>query len=201
MLLRLGGLSAGVRASPAAKLRHLATPLEKNRLDFEAHQLFCFLSPVLEDHQKFSSFFCPPTSPHLTSRPLPRQNLDFQSLHLCSELTNYLEKQYMHSVSPPPYGPTLSYPVFIVLAALGERFKLVCPNFMLRILFCHLPSLTVTLVINIIYIFHKNWEKEVSPQLPLFLSTLGNHYHFFSMFPSDLFSGGSLSSSDTYTTP
>ena len=66
MLLRLGGLSAGVRASPAAKLRHLATPLEKNRLDFEAHQ-FCFLSPVLEDHQKFSSFFCPclppPTSP------------------------------------------------------------------------------------------------------------------------------------------
>lgn len=102
----------------------------------------------------------------------------------------------MHSVSPPPYGPILSFPVFVVLAALAERFKLVFPNFVLRILFCHLPSLTVTLVINIIYIFHKNWEKEVSPQLPLFLSTLGNLYHYFSTFPSDLFSGGSLSSSD-----
>ena len=61
----------------------------------------------------------------------------------------------MHSVSPPPCGPVLSFPVSVVLAALGERFKLVFPNFMLRILFCHLPSLTVTLVINIIYIFHK----------------------------------------------
>ena len=107
----------------------------------------------------------------------------------------------MHSVSPPPCGPVLSFPVSVVLAALGERFKLVFPNFVLRILFCHLPSLTVTLVINIIYIFHKNWEKEVSPQLPLFLSTLGNLYHYFSTFPSDLFSGGSVSSNDTYTTP
>lgn len=95
----------------------------------------------------------------------------------------------MRSVSPPPCGPVLSYPAFTVSAALGERFELVFPTFMLRMLFHHLPSLAVTLVINIIYSFHKNWEKEVGPQLPLFLSTLGNHYHYLSMFPQIYFLG------------
>ena len=95
----------------------------------------------------------------------------------------------MRSISPPPCGPVLSYPAFTVSAALGERFELVFPTFTLRMSFHPLPSPTVTLVINIIHSFHKNWEKEVGPQLPLFLPTLGNHCHYFSMFPQICFLG------------